>query len=236
MAELSTSAVAWDRDRVAVRAIWVRANESVEWIAAATDTFVKGLRDLLDVPEWIDVTSSPWPGEVDAQQQHVRENLVAYEGRVAVGSGCDISLYGATPPSPQLTIHAGAITPGNRIPLHYAGLGFHPQSTPLSRREVVDDLIALAVRACQPAVVTFTTTAVNKESGRTGWQVPAGYRVWIGPEVGGISTTADGVTARPLEGGTLLSAPDDWEASAVAEAMNATLEANHLDEIPHGAA
>lgn len=227
--------VAWQDDQVGLRAVWARTNESVDWIAAATDTFVTGLRGLLDRPDWLHRARAPWPAEPEAQRALVASSEVVIEDKVFEGE-YSVDLYGSPPPSPHLQVSAGGRHPGGRIPLHSAGLGFDPRFTPLPRREVVDDLIALAVRACQPAVVTFTTTAVNKESGRTGWQVPAGYRVWIGPEVGGISTTADGVTARPLEGGTLLSAPDDWEASAVAEAMNATLEANHLDEIPHGAA
>ncbi|GAB2622392.1 hypothetical protein [Pseudactinotalea suaedae] len=233
MGQISTSAVAWQQEKTTLSATWARANEPVEWIAAATHRFVAGLLELLDVPEWITSDRIPWPTEETAQHQLITDNLVAYEGRVAVGSGYGISLYGAELPSPKMMIRAGAVDVGNRIPIHFAGLGFDPRYTSAPPREVVDDLVALAVRAWNPLTVDFTTTAVHAEAGRSGWDVPVGYRLWTSPEVGTFSEVAEGLTVRPLEGGTLLSAPDDWGYLAVAEAMRQTLEANDLDEIPH---
>ena len=66
---------------------------------------------------------------------------------------------------------------------------------------------------------------------RTPRLVPAGYRVWISTDVGTVTETADGITARPLEGGTLITAPDEWDAATVALAVNATLDANELHDI-----
>ena len=235
MGETTTAAVAWQHERSGLRAVWARNAEPVEWIAAATSTFVAGLKALIDVPEWVHGESIPWPTEENAQRELIAISQVKYEGEIAVGAGYGLTLYGASPPSPRLTIGAGSREVGARTPMHFAGLGFNPRYTSTPPREVLDDLVAFSVRAWQPLVVNYTMTAVQAESGRGGWHVPAGYRVWISPEMGALDEVADGLTARPMEGGTLLSVPDDWEAVAVAEAMNATLDANGLDEIPHPA-
>ncbi len=70
--------------------------------------------------------------------------------------------------------------------------------------------------------------------GRRGaWKVAIGYRTWIAPEVGAISTVADGLTITELAGGTMVSAPDSWPTERVVAAMTETLTANGIDEVPH---
>ncbi|WP_420112973.1 hypothetical protein [Pseudactinotalea sp.] len=85
----------------------------------------------------------------------------------------------------------------------------------------------------EPLAVDFTTKPLYADAGRSGWDIPVGYRVWIAPEVGTFTDVADGLSACPFEGETLLSAPDDWYFLDVAEAMKATLDMNGLDEVPH---
>lgn len=231
----ATAAVAWQHERTSLRAVWARESESVEWIAASTQAFATGLTELLDIPQWFDTDRQPWPSDEENQRHFVRNCPVVHEDRAIIGGGYSIWLYGPRPPSPSFNVDAGGVGVGGRIPLHSAGLSFNPQFTSTPPPAVVNDIVALAVRAWQPLTVLYSTAAVSAASGRRNWNVPAGYRVWISPEVGTVTQVADGVTAHPLEGGTLLSAPDGWEAVAVAEAMNATLDANGLDEIPHPA-
>jgi len=233
MGRTTTATVAWQHETVGLRAVWDRVNEPIEWIAAATDAFVTGVADLIDVSEWLHGGRTPWPTDPDAQRNAVASSEVVIEGKVHPGDGYSVWLYGTRPPSPRIHVSAGSTAWGGRLPLHDAGISFDPRYTSTPPREVVDDLVALAVRAWQPLTVNYTTTAVNAEAARSGWDVPVGYRLWISPEVGTFSEIAEGLTTRPLEGGTLLSAPDDWGYLAVAEAMRETLEANDLDEIPH---
>ncbi len=231
MAARTTAAVAWQLEHTVATALWTRDTEPVEWIAAAIDTVVTGIHDLLDIADWRDVHGEPWPEEREAQHRFVEARPVTVEDQVLTSRGYAVHLFGPQLPSPDLDVNAGGVGAGARIPMHSASLGFDPRYTPTPPRETVDDLVALAVRAWQPLLVAWTTADVVQASGRHGWDVPAGYRVWISPDVGTVTETADGVTARPLEGGTLITAPDEWDAATVAHAVNATLDANGLHDI-----
>ena len=232
MATHSTAAVAWQSERIDLVITWDRGDEPVEWIAARMDVFVRGLTDLLGIHGWRDAYRNPWPQDEEAQRRFVRSSPVVIEDEVRPEFGYSVSLYAPDAPEPSLTIDAGEPrSPEDRIPTHGGGITFDPAYGPTPPRETVDDLVALAVRAWQPQVVAWTTASVVQESGRHGWDVPAGYRVWISSDVGTVTETADGITARPLEGGTLISAPDEWDAAMVAHAVNATLDANGLHDI-----
>src|SRR5690606_34157976 len=103
--------------------------------------------------------------------------------------------------------------------------------TPTPPRETVDDLVTRAVRAWRPLLAAWTTADGAHAAGRHGSDAPAGDRVRSSSDVGTVTATADGITAPPLEGGTLISAPDEWDAAMVAHAVNATLDANGLHDI-----
>ena len=232
MGAQSVAAVAWQLERTSLAIRWDRGDEPVEWIADRLGFFVTGLSELLGIDGWRDAYRNPWPADAEGQRSFVRANPVEYENKVRPERGYSVWLYGSENPSPRLAIRAGGPRgAAGRIPLHGGGITFDPAYGPTPPRETVDDLVALAVRAWQPLLVAWTTAAVVQESGRHGWDVPAGYRVWISPDVGTITEVADGITARPLDGGTLITAPDDWEAAAVAHAVNATLDANGLHDI-----
>jgi len=231
MSAPSTAAVAWQLERTSLVVIWDRGEEPVDWIAASTNTFVTGLTELLDLPRLRDAYRNLWPVDEEEQRRFVHANPVTYEDEIHRERGYSVWLYGVEG-SPRLNIDAGGPRgEGGRIPLHRAGLNFDPRYTPTPPRETIDDLVALAVRAWQPLLVCWTTTDVVQASGRHGWGVRAGYRVWISTDVGTVTETADGITARPLEGGTLITAPDEWDALRVAHAVNATLDANGLHDI-----
>ncbi|EHM15817.1 hypothetical protein MBOL_42060 [Mycobacteroides abscessus subsp. bolletii BD] len=82
-------------------------------------------------------------------------------------------------------------------------------------------------------MLVLSDDPVRQLARRGNWKIGVGYRTWISDEVGQINHLVDRLTATELAGGTLISAPDDWPAERVVEAMTATLRENGLDEVPH---
>lgn len=227
----------WSSDTTAVSAVWARTNESVDWIAAATDTFIQGLRSILGFQTWVYISEQslellPWPGARTEQQALVAQSLIRFEDRVLPSvEGYSVNLYGGDLAGPEFKVHAGGAHPGGRIPMHTAGLSFKQRSPYTPPRAVIDDLVELAIRAWDPAVVKFTSQTAHMERRRTGWDVPTGYRVWISDETGTFATVPDGLSTRRLANGTLLTTPDDWSPYDMVEAVVEALEANGIEEI-----
>lgn len=133
----------------------------------------------------------------------------------------------------KVSISAGSIGLGMRLPRHNLHIDLTETTQGGVSSEVGDKVCAAVATTWQPATLTLTDSAANRLARRGNWKIGAGYRTWISKEVGAIDHLVDLLTKTELAGGTLISAPDDWPASRVVEAVTATLRENGLDEVPH---
>ena len=232
MVAQSTAAVAWQLECPSLVITWDRGDEPVEWIADGLDRFVKGLTELLGIDGWRDAYRNPWPADKEGQRRFVGSSPVTIEDVARPEFGYSVWLYGPDDPNPIINIRAGETrVPEDHTPQHGGGISFDPAYGATPPRETIDEMVALAVRAWQPLLVYWSTPAVVQASRRRHWDVRAGYRVWINTDTGAVTEVAEGISVRPLEGGTLITAPDEWDAATVAHAVDATLDANGLHDI-----
>ncbi|MGH3954896.1 MAG: hypothetical protein ACRDTI_12740 [Mycobacterium sp.] len=96
-----------------------------------------------------------------------------------------------------------------------------------------DAICAAIAESWHPANIVWTNSETSSTARRGNWKIGVGYRTWISSEVGAVNHLVDTLTATELAGGTMVSAPDDWPAARVVEAVTATLRENGLDEVPH---
>ncbi|WP_418004397.1 hypothetical protein ACNO8X_04910 [Mycobacterium sp. PDNC021] len=135
--------------------------------------------------------------------------------------------------SAKVAIHAWHLGLGRRLPARHLHIDLWETTPGSVTSETADAVCGAAASTWQPATLTLTDSAANRLARRGNWKIGAGYRTWIGSEVGAVNHVAEGVTATELAGGTLISAPDDWPAERVVAALTETLAANGLDEVPH---
>ncbi|MEZ0364203.1 hypothetical protein ACAG26_10950 [Mycobacterium sp. pUA109] len=228
---------AWAADAF-VRAIWVATGESPEWIAARTNSLIQQLRHLFDIEHWRTLDDEPWEGSEGELVRIVRSYVSvndAYEPpQPEPESGYRIWLSGEGPRVRiRVEINAGAISPGGRIPLHHLTVRIHEQTPGDITSEAADAVCAAVASTWNPAYAKLTDSATNSLARRGGWKIGVGYRTWISSDVGTVSHLGDQLSSTELAGGTLISAPDDWPAARVVEAMTATLRENGMDEVPH---
>lgn len=213
--------------------IWARTDETVEWIADATNTQLQGLSPLVGVHGWRQ-PEAPWPSDVGSQRAHVAASTIRIEDREYPENGYSLWI---TPPeggSPRLLIESGARHLDPRYPNHTATITFKGTERTLPSVDVIENVVLLSARAWRPLVVCDDSEIARLHvPTRSGWEIPTGYRLWISDDVGRLDQLADGLTTQAVEGGTLLSVPAHWEPERMYESVLATLEANGLDEIPH---
>lgn len=231
---MSTVRPVWAQD-ASLYAFWVAANEPPEWIAEQIDALLRKLSSAFDVKAWMTSKEQPWNGAPETLAQIVRGYVVEDSfGEPEPSSGYTLTVSGTGPRiAPQIRISAGAISPGGPIPLHAITIDLRETTEGVFTSADADAACSAVASAMKPAIVELGDLLVRRTARRGNWKIGVGYRTWISAEVGTVTHLVDLLTASELAGGTLISAPDDWPATRVVEAMTATLRENGLDEIPH---
>lgn len=232
----------WARESF-VNAFWVATGETPEWIAARTDALLSQLGADLGITQW-DIPKGhhweTWAGSSEALADIVRSCPVrealpdGASGDALPKEGYSILLRGVGPGiTAKISIGAGSIGLGMRLPRHNLHIDLIETVPGSITSEVGDKVCAAVASTWQPATLTLSDLAAIRLARRGNWKIGAGYRTWISKEVGQVNHLVDLLTATELAGGTLISAPDDWPATRVVEAMTATLRENGLDEVQH---
>lgn len=226
-----------------VNSFWVTSGETPEWIAARTDALLTRLGVNLGITHWDFLSGCRWEcweGTPEALADIVRRNPVrealpdGEAGEVLPGEGYSLVLKGVGPAmSAKVAIHAGHVGLGRRLPARHLHIDLWERTSGSVTSETGDAVCAAVACTWRPATLTLSDSAASRLARRGNWKIGAGYRTWVGGEVGTVSRVADGLTATELAGGTLISAPDDWPAERVVAALTETLAANGLDEVPH---
>lgn len=133
----------------------------------------------------------------------------------------------------RVEVTAGAAFLGGPIPMHCLMVRIHELVPGVVTSATADAVCAAVISTWNPSTVKLSDSATNSLARRGNWKIGIGYRIWISSEVGAVSRVAEALSSTEIAGGTLISAPDDWPAQQVVEAMTAMLTANGLDEIPH---
>ncbi|SIB68257.1 hypothetical protein [Mycobacteroides abscessus] len=226
-----------------VNAFWIATSETPEWIAARTEALLSQLGADLGITQWDTPKGHHWEAWTGSgaaladivRNRPVREALPdGASGDALPREGFSIVLVGVGPTiTAKISIAAGSIGLGMRLPRHNLHIDL-TETAPGGVSSGTGDKVCAAVASTwQPATLTLTDLATIRLARRNNWKIGAGYRTWISKEVGEVNHLVDLLTATELAGGTLISAPDDWPAERVVEAMTATLRENGLDEVPH---
>jgi len=219
----------------------VNAGETPEWIASHIDALLGQLQAVFDVPAWRLTSGQQWTGSAEQQADIVRNSPVrelvgASEeiGDALPGEGYSFVVAGTGPRvAPRLWIAAGHPAVGSRLPRRRLNIELREMYNGALTAADGDAVCDAVARTWNPAMFVLSDDPVRQLSRRGNWKIGIGYRTWISSEVGAVRTIADGLSTTELAGGTLISAPDNWPAERVVEAMVATLNANGLDEVPH---
>lgn len=237
----TTTAPIWATQSANVRAVWVAAGESPEQIAAQTDALLAQLWSAFEVTEWRLTDGQLWEGSPDELAQIVRSNpareLVGASeeiGDVLPDEGYSFVVTGAGPRVwLRAWIAAGNPVVGSRLPRRRLTVELREMYTGALTSADGDAVSAAVAGAWKPAMCDLTDDPVRRLARRGNWKIGVGYRTWISSLVGAVTQVADGLTVSKLAGGVLISAPDDWAAERVVDAVTATLRLNGLDEVPH---
>lgn len=237
----TTTTPIWATQSANVHAVWVASGESPEQIATQTDALLGALRSAFEVSEWQLTDGQVWEGSLDELSQIVRSNPVrefvgASEeiGDEVPGEGYSFVATGAGPRVwLRAWIAAGNSVVGSRLPRRRLTVELREVYTGALTGADGDAVSRAVASAWKPATFDLADDPVRRLARRGNWKIGVGYRTWISKEVGEINHLVDLLTATELAGGTLISAPDDWPASRVVEAVTATLRENGLDEVPH---
>ena len=217
-------------------AVWLHTSESVPWIARATDEFLQGMGRAFGIPRWNFPEGTEWSGGT-ADLERLVESQVARDRDDNPRPKAGYNLGFLSPGDPvgaEVTIFAGDIGVGSRIPLHKALVRPRPLRSAALTSEMVDAMCEAAIRAWQPARVEFSSSTVRElNNPQNNWWINPAWRLWLSDEVATIDHVTDGVTATRMHGGTMLSVPDELTAEQVVETMGPTLRANELTDIPH---
>ncbi|SIB66702.1 hypothetical protein [Mycobacteroides abscessus] len=236
----ATTTPVWGSQRANIRAIWAATGEPAEWIAARTDAMLDALKSAFDVPEWRLTNGQRWEGSPDALTEIVLGHPVCEldggdeTGDPIPGEGYAFTVSGVgTRVAPRVRVAAGNAVAGRRLPTHNLVLELREMYLGAVTAADGDAVCAAIAEVWQPGMLVLSDDPVRQLARRGNWKIGVGYRTWISKEVGEINHLVDLLSATELAGGTLISAPDDWPASRVVEAMTATLRENGLDEVPH---
>lgn len=231
---------AWS-DSPSLHSVWLATSESPEWIAARTDALLNALSHVFGVNSWQTYKGDIWEGSPETLADIVRRFIVRDrptaddpDGEAIPESGYSFIISGVGQGIElDVRVSAGSKALGSRLPMHTLWIRLRDIAPALLTTEMCDDLCAAVIRSWEPATAVFSDDPVRQLARRGNWKIGVGYRTWISAEVGTVTHLVDTLTATELAGGTLISAPDDWPATRVVEAVTATLRENGLDEVPH---
>lgn len=236
----ATTTPVWGSQRANIRAIWAAAGETAESIAARTDAMLRELQAAFDIPEWQLTDGRLWEGKPEALTAIVLAHPVCEldggdeTGEPIPGEGYAFTVSGSgSRVAPRVRIAAGNAVVGRRLPTHHLVLELREMYQGSLTAGDGNAACSALAQVWQPAMLVLSDDPVRQLARRGNWKIGVGYRTWISDEVGEINHLVDRLTATELAGGTLISAPDDWPAERVVEAMTATLRENGLDEVPH---
>lgn len=231
---------AWAQDGF-LRAVWVATSETPEWIAAQTNALLSALSPVFGVNTWKTYKGDRWEGSTEELANIVRRFVVRDrptaddpDGEAIPESGYSFIVSGAGH-GIELSVRvvAGCIAVGRRIPMHTLAIDLRETTLGAVTSEVGNSLCRIVAQEWNPSYFKLTNSETNSLARRGNWKIGVGYRTWISAEVGTVTHLVDTLTSTELAGGTLISAPDDWPAARVVEAVTATLRENGLDEVPH---
>ncbi|WP_237113435.1 hypothetical protein [Mycobacteroides abscessus] len=223
-----------------VTAVWLAKSETPEWIAGRADALLAQLQGILGIARWDTARGDRWEGSPEVLAGIVRRNPVrealpdGEDGEPLSGEGYSMVLMGAGPSvEVRVWVSAGYVSFGGRVPAHHLKVDLR-EITPGGLTSEVGDAVVTAVASTwRPSYLMLTDREANRVARRGNWKIRVGYRTWINAQTAAVTQVADGLTMSKQNEGTLISAPDDWSAERVVEAMVATLQMNGLDEVPH---
>lgn len=226
------TAAPWGTAGAFLIAKWLPRDETTVTIVQRIDALLSEVSGELGTGEWVASNGAPWEGDLAAL---VAAHAVVDDlGDPDPAYGYTMTLIG-TSPTMRLTVRvmAGARVAGRRAPNNRLTIEINELTPGAFSTRVADLVTEAVVTAWQPIAVAFRNDDLIDVAARGGWSIPVGYRTWVADSVGNVTSTATQITARRLEHGTFLSAPDAWAADDAASAMLATLQGNSLDKIPH---
>ncbi|WP_271986446.1 hypothetical protein [Pseudoclavibacter terrae] len=223
-----------DGSEFAVSAVWARLGASPEWIAQRTDVLVQRLSESLRLTGWQVVGGGDWEGTEEQKVAVVAAHVNSGSGQAQLGDGYSFSLF-ASNAAVHVRLHtqAGSDRVGRRLPSHSSMLHVSPTGPGAVSGEQGEAMVEAMVEAWSPLQVDLSIPDLFKIARRGGWKIPPANRLWLAAEVGAADEAAEGVAVSRLGDGTLFSAPDDWDAQRVVDAMAETRERNGLDVLPH---
>ncbi len=236
----ATTTPVWGSQRANIRAIWAGAGESAEWTAVRTDAMLRELQAAFGIPQWQLTDGRLWEGTPEALTSIVLAHPICEldggdeTGEPVPGEGYSLTVSGVgSRVAPRVRIAAGNTVAGQRLPTHQVFLELREMYIGAVTAADGDAACVAVAQAWNPAMLVLSDDPVRQLARRGNWKIGVGYRTWVSKEVGTVAHLVDALTATELAGGTLISAPDDWPAARVVEAMTATLRENGLDEVPH---
>lgn len=222
-------------DQVVVNVVLDRVAEPAEEIAAATQRFVEAFEARAGATAWEVIKGPRWAGTeaelADVVRQHPSTAATYVDGS---SDGYSFSLYARREP---VVLSVGVTVGGPRLGKRNPAQTVRA-SVVHDQRGSVDQALPIAmfeslVEAWQPLSVQLTDVDINTSAGRGGWKIPAGYRVWLRDGVAEFNWLADGLTATPFAGGTVLAVPDDWPPDQIAMRLVETYERAGVEVLPH---
>lgn len=195
------------------------------------DVLLRDLKESLNVTDWVPPGGRAWSGDVRQEAARLRAKT---SPSAVEESGFHLTSFLANPAVHIVaSVEAGNPRIGRRNPTHRALLDVSPTGPGAVSSQHADDMIAAMAKAGSPLEVTLSTTPLFRLEKRGGWKISAGYRVWLADEAASVTRTTDGITMSRMDGGTLLTAPDDWETQELVEAMAGIRSLNEIDLIAH---
>lgn len=198
-----------------------------------TAAYLGGIGEVLGINQWADdLGRRPWPSTVEEREAMVEDGVYREEDQVPrPGHGYHVALEGRTPSLlASVQVEAGRRGDSANFPMHRVRTRLYPAVGHQLSTAAIDSLVRLTVEIWDPIMVSFSTRALVSMD----WGIHTGWRVWLRHDLGSVTTTVDGVTARDLAGGTLIAASDEWSTEQVKSAVGATLTVNGLTTLPFG--
>lgn len=225
-------------DSVQVRAQWNRVKDAPRWISDSTDSFLRELSEILDIPQWQVLTRTPtfapWPSDSEHRLALVESLVVNFDGDDYPEDGFRVHAFAGESRSPDVAVVAGAAQTGTRSPRQHATIGFSTQRVLPLDVTSLERIVEASASIWRPLTVCDWSTAAERHApNRHGWQIPVGHRLWVSDDVGSFEVVPDGLSARRVADGMLLSSPAEWDAQEVYDGVMSALAANGLDELPH---
>lgn len=222
-------------DTVAMNLVLDRVGEPPEAIAAATQRFATAFETRVGATPWGIVDGPPWTGSPAELTEIVRAcPSTAATGEPDPSDGYGFTLYARREPvALAMGVDVGGPVLGRRRPAQNVRGRIVDGQRGAVQPALADAMFESLIEGWQPLYAQLSDADINIAAGWGGWKIPPGYRVWLRDGTVTFDWLAEGVTARPFAGGTMLAVPDDWPPDQIANRLAETYERAGTDVVPH---